>query len=56
MDRNNLTLGHVLAEVYGKDAELWRRRWRLFLLATEGLFGYDDGNEWGVSHYRLAPR
>jgi cyclopropane-fatty-acyl-phospholipid synthase len=29
------------------------RRWRWFLLATAGLFGYADGSEWGVSHYRM---
>jgi cyclopropane-fatty-acyl-phospholipid synthase len=34
---------------------LWRRRWRLFFLATSGLFGAIGGNEWGVSHYRLKP-
>jgi len=39
--------------VYGGDAALWQRRWRLFYLATAGLFGHDDGAEWGVSHYRL---
>ena len=45
----------ILAEVYGRDAGLWLRRWRLFFLATEGLFGHSDGNVWGVSHYRLKP-
>jgi cyclopropane-fatty-acyl-phospholipid synthase len=30
------------------------RRWRWFFLATAGLFGFDDGNEWGVSHYRMV--
>jgi cyclopropane-fatty-acyl-phospholipid synthase len=29
------------------------RRWRWFLLATTGLFGYADGTEWGVSQYRM---
>jgi cyclopropane-fatty-acyl-phospholipid synthase len=29
------------------------RRWRWFLLATAGLFGYADGTEWGVSQYRM---
>ena len=45
----------LLREVYGADAKLWSRRWRLFFLATAGLFGHADGAEWGVSHYRLAP-
>ena len=27
------------------------RRW--FFLATAGLFGYAEGSEWGVSHYRM---
>jgi cyclopropane-fatty-acyl-phospholipid synthase len=45
----------LLVETYGSDARLWRRRWRLFFLATAGLFGHDGGREWGVSHYRLRP-
>ncbi|PVM81075.1 SAM-dependent methyltransferase [Caulobacter radicis] len=45
----------LLAEVYGADARIWRRRWRLFFLATAGLFGHRGGSEWGVSHYRLRP-
>lgn len=45
----------ILTEVYGCDAELWRRRWRLFFLATAGLWGHARGQEWGVGHYRLAP-
>jgi cyclopropane-fatty-acyl-phospholipid synthase len=43
----------VLRNVYGGDTELWMRRWRWFFLATAGLFGYADGSEWGVSHYRM---
>ena len=48
-------IGQVLREVYGADAKLWARRWRLFFLATAGLFGHAGGREWGVSHYRLRP-
>ena len=43
----------ILRNVYGNDASLWMRRWRWFLLATAGLFGYAGGSEWGVSHYRM---
>ena len=45
----------ILKAVYGKDANLWRRRWRLFFLATAGLWGHDGGREWGVGHYRMKP-
>ena len=54
-DRCAYEIAEILREVYGKDARLWGRRWRLFFLATAGLFGHDHGAEWGVSHYRLRP-
>lgn len=54
-DAHHEEIGRILWGVYGKDAELWRRRWRLFFLATEGLFGHSGGKEWGVSHYLLKP-
>ena len=43
----------ILRSVYGNDTALWMRRWRWFFLATAGLFGYADGIEWGVSHFRM---
>ena len=43
----------VLRTVYGNETHLWMRRWRWFFLATAGLFGYANGDEWGVSHYRM---
>ena len=33
----------IAARVYGDEATLWRRRWRLFFLAVAGLFGHDEG-------------
>ena len=52
-DRNRDEIEAVLRNVYGNDTNLWMRRWRRFFLATAGLFGYADGSEWGVSHYRM---
>lgn len=52
-DANRSEIEQVLQPVYGADTALWVRRWRLFFLATEGLFGHADGKVWGVSHYRL---
>jgi cyclopropane-fatty-acyl-phospholipid synthase len=54
-DRNIAAIRPVLRQVYGDKAVLWHRRWRLFFLATAGLFGHRGGEEWGVSHYRLRP-
>jgi len=54
-DANQGRIDTILRDVYGEDATLWRRRWRLFYLATEGLFGHAGGTEWGVSHYLLRP-
>lgn len=41
----------ILQQTYGADARLWERRWRLFFLATAGLFGHGGGDVWGVGHY-----
>ena len=54
-DRNRATIREVLRPVYGRDARIWERRWRLFFLATAELFGHCGGEEWGVTHYRLKP-
>jgi cyclopropane-fatty-acyl-phospholipid synthase len=55
-DAHQTEIAPIMAAVYGRDALLWRRRWRLFFLATAGLFGAREGGDWGVSHYLLTPR
>jgi cyclopropane-fatty-acyl-phospholipid synthase len=54
-DANTPAVDHILADAYGVEAAIWRRRWRLFFLATAQLFGHAGGEAWGVSHYRLRP-
>jgi cyclopropane-fatty-acyl-phospholipid synthase len=54
-DARRAAIRTILEPVYGRDARIWERRWRLFLLATAGLFGHAGGEEWGVTHYRLVP-
>lgn len=54
-DAHREAVSQLMQETYGADAALWTRRWRLFFLATAGLFGHRGGDEWGVSHYLLKP-
>ena len=45
----------ILSEVYGQGEEVrWFNRWRMFYLACAEMFGYADGSEWWVSHYRFV--
>jgi cyclopropane-fatty-acyl-phospholipid synthase len=54
-DAQRGSIRQVLEPVYGREVQVWERRWRLFFLATAGLFGHASGEEWGVTHYRLLP-
>ena len=50
-DRKNEIIP-VLEATYGAaDANRWFHRWRMFHLACSELFGFDNGDEWYVSHY-----
>jgi cyclopropane-fatty-acyl-phospholipid synthase len=40
----------------GREARRLLATWRLFLISTREIWGWRDGDEWLVSHYRLAPR
>ncbi len=47
----------VLASCYGeRDAKRWAQRWRMFWMACAELFGYRNGAEWLVAHYRFRRR
>lgn len=53
-DNNREQVMRVLQGVYGMvDAPVWYQRWRMFWMACAELFGYDNGNEWMVAHYRF---
>ena len=45
----------VLTQAYGHQAApLWFQRWRMFWMSCAELFGYADGHEWLVAHYRFV--
>jgi cyclopropane-fatty-acyl-phospholipid synthase len=45
---------NVLRQAYGSAAGLWFQRWRMFWMACAELFGYANGQEWLVAHYRFV--
>ncbi len=45
----------ILTEAYGADsARLWFQRWRMFWMSCAEMFGYAQGQEWLVAHYRFV--
>ena len=56
MDANKDIVMKIFSKTYGDDAKLWFQRWRIFFMSCEKLFGYNNGSEWGVSHYRFSKR
>lgn len=56
LDRRSGEALEALRPVYGADAALMLRRWRVFYMACAELFGYADGSEWRVAHYLFRRR
>lgn len=57
MDENKKTLMPIFEKTYGKEnASLWFAYWRIFFMSCAELFGFRNGNEWGVSHYLFKKR
>lgn len=56
-DAHRVAILPLFEETYGKaSAKVWLQRWRIFYMACAELWGYAEGKEWGVSHYRFAKR
>ena len=52
IDTNKIEVLELFKTTYGeKDASAWFQRWRIFFMSCEVLFGFNEGSEWGVSHY-----
>ena len=53
--KNKKTILDIFTGHYPNPRQ-WYVRWQLFFLACEELFACNDGKEWFVSHYLLAPK
>lgn len=51
LERHRQAVDQLLVGVYGADHRVWLGRWKLFFMACQELFGYDNGQQWGVAHY-----
>jgi len=51
MDKQEQSLKPLFEKTYGKDAQAWWQRWRIFFMACAELFGLDQGREWVIGHF-----
>ena len=56
MDSQKGKILQTFRETYGKGADVWFQRWRMFFLATSEVWGFRGGNEWLISHYLFNNR
>ncbi|MFZ2088845.1 MAG: cyclopropane-fatty-acyl-phospholipid synthase family protein [Desulfobaccales bacterium] len=57
LDTHQGDILQIFRNCYGPEAAArWVQRWRLFFLACAELWGFHQGEEWLVSHYRLRRR
>lgn len=52
MDNNLASIKPIMESTYGKDQSVkWTVYWRTFFIAVAELFGYNNGEEWMVTHF-----
>ena len=54
LDEYKKPITSLFNQAYGSnEGRLWVQRWRMFFMACSELFGYEDGEQWIVAHYRF---
>lgn len=53
MDQQSNAVSDLFRNTYGSHWKQWRQRWRMFYMACAELFGFDNGQQWFVTHYRF---
>ncbi len=57
LDANAAAVTELFRRDYSpREAAIWVQRWRIFFMACAELFGYRNGEQWGVAHYLFSRR
>ena len=56
MDKNKEQILPIFEKTYGPEYAKWWVYWRVFYMACAELWGYKNGTEWMVSHYRFIKK
>ncbi|MEC7564995.1 MAG: cyclopropane-fatty-acyl-phospholipid synthase family protein [Planctomycetota bacterium] len=54
MDGNQSSIMEIFSQCYPGKARVWWNRWRIFFMAVAELFGFHQGNEWGIVQQRFS--
>ncbi|MEA9355876.1 cyclopropane-fatty-acyl-phospholipid synthase family protein [Bacteriovorax sp. PP10] len=56
-DQEKAQVLSMFKKTYGEGSEvIWYNRWRVFFMSCSELFKYNDGKEWGVTHYLMTKK
>lgn len=56
MDENEKLIRDIFNKTYGKEGHQWFNRWRVFFMSCAELFGFEEGQQWAVSHYLFSKK
>lgn len=57
MDKHKKEIIPIFIQTYGQEKALkWWVYWRIFYMACSELWGYNNGDEWMVSHYLFSKK
>jgi len=55
-DKRREKIMEIFQQFYGDEGELWFNRWRIFWMACEELFAYNEGEEWFIGHFLMEKK
>ena len=57
MDKHRRAITDIARRNFGeKESHIWAQKWRIFFMAVSEMWGFSNGEEWLISHYRLRKK